>query len=87
MRKLIISLVVAATALMGTTACTPDAHSTTMTSAAYMAHRAAHVDEDVDGWDCRIDGNTECGNGDNAWYELICSNAKGDVCWLERHAL
>lgn len=60
-----------------------------ITMDAWNAHRAAHVDEDMPGWDCRIDGNMECGAPDNATYALSCTTyaVTSSLCALERRPL
>lgn len=53
----------------------------------WHAHRAAHVNEDEAGWDCRLDGNMECGGADSAAYALSCTTyaVTTSLCALERH--
>ena len=57
-----------------------------MTMGAYWAHRASHPEEDMSGWDCRIDGNMECGAPDTASYALSCTTyaVAETLCALER---
>lgn len=53
----------------------------------WQALRASQLEEDQDGWDCRVMGNGQC--GDN-WYELVCPDAPQVPtlpCTLEAHKL
>lgn len=50
-----------------------------MTLSQWQSQRALDVLEDEDAWDCRINGNMQCGT----WqYELICGAGHTD-CTLE----
>jgi hypothetical protein len=53
----------------------------------WQAQRAYQGEEDTDAWDCRINGNTQCGD---TWYELVCPDAPQLptlLCILEPHKL
>lgn len=57
----------------------------TMSLGQWQAERASQLDEDQDGWDCRVMGNTQCGD---TWYELVCPDAPQVstlLCSLEPH--
>ena len=56
-----------------------------MTLGAYTSQRAFQGQEDTQGWDCRINGNTTCGD---TWFELVCPDAPQTpdlMCALEPH--
>lgn len=56
-----------------------------MTLGQYAALRASEGQEDQEGWDCRVQGNTQCGD---TWYELVCPDAPQVstlLCTLEPH--
>lgn len=49
------------------------------------AERASEAQEDEDAWDCRVMGDTQCGD---TWYELVCPDAPQVptlLCSLEPH--
>jgi len=51
----------------------------------WQALRASQLEEDQDGWDCRVQGNATCGS---VWWELVCPDAPQTpdlVCTLEPH--
>jgi hypothetical protein len=59
----------------------------TMSLGQWQAERASQLEEDQDGWDCRVMGNTQCGD---TWYELVCPDAPQVstlLCALEPHKL
>lgn len=60
-----------------------------MSRTQWLSERAMGINEDEQGWDCRVMGNTTCGAPDNAWYELVCPDldVTHDTCTLERHPL
>lgn len=63
---------------------TPTVH---MTYGAYASQRAFQGEEDMEGWDCRINGNGICGS---TGFELICATdhpAFDTVCTLESHSV
>lgn len=65
-----------------------DTLGVSMSRTAWLSERAMDKQEDEEGWDCRVDGNTICGAPDNAWYELVCpEDVTQDTCTLERHPL
>lgn len=50
-----------------------------MSLSQWQAQRALDIEEDNDAWDCRINGNEQCGT----WkYELVCG-ARHTECVLE----
>ncbi len=59
----------------------------TMSLGQYAALRASQLEEDQDGWDCRVMGNQQCGD---TWYELVCpgtAQVPTLLCTLEAHKL
>lgn len=59
----------------------------TMRLGQWQALRASQLEEDQDGWDCRVMGNGQCGD---MWYELVCpagEQAPATLCTLEAHKL
>lgn len=59
----------------------------TMSLGQYASLRASQGEEDEPGWDCRVQGNGQCGD---TWYELVCPDAPQVstlLCTLEAHKL
>lgn len=59
----------------------------TMSLGQWQAERASQLEEDQDGWDCRVMGNGQCGT---VWYELVCpagEQTSATLCTLEAHSV
>jgi len=53
----------------------------------WQAERASQGEEDEAGWDCRVQGNGQCGT---VWWELVCpagAQEADTLCALEPHAV
>ena len=61
--------------------------SVPMTLGQWQAERASQGEEDEPGWDCRVQGNGQCGT---VWWELVCpagEQTADTLCALEPHSV
>ncbi len=84
----VVGAILVATATIGVTSSLGTFEAATgehITLGQWQAERASQLEEDQQGWDCRVMGNTQCGS---TWYELVCPDAPQTpdlVCTLEPH--
>ena len=81
----VASLVVGNTASASVSVAQGLAWGETMTLGQWSAERGSQAEEDSEAWDCRVMGNTQCGD---TWYELVCPDAPQVptlLCSLEPH--
>jgi hypothetical protein len=65
----------------------PQGLSVPMTLGQWQAERASQGQEDEPGWDCRVQGNGQCGT---VWWELVCPEGPQQadtLCALEPHSV